>query len=179
MAAVAAAGRHGGEQGVDRAVAVAPDGIAYAVDADPGTLDELKEAADERSVSTLKPVLTRRDRLELPEPVDLLFVSATYHHLRNPVDYFAAARLMLRPAGRVAILESRLEGLLARERVTFYNGIDPTRPSLHFGNLVLLVTMRRLQLAGHRPIGLVGGATGLVSAFGISPEVADKNYFVD
>ncbi len=38
----------------------------------------------------------------------------------------------------------------------------PTAPSLHFGNLVLLVTMRRLQLAGHRPVGLVGGATGLV-----------------
>jgi tyrosyl-tRNA synthetase len=46
--------------------------------------------------------------------------------------------------------------------VTFYGGFDPTAASLHFGNLVLLVTMRRLQLAGHRPIGLVGGATGLV-----------------
>ncbi|HVM24793.1 MAG TPA: tyrosine--tRNA ligase [Candidatus Limnocylindrales bacterium] len=46
--------------------------------------------------------------------------------------------------------------------VTYYGGFDPTAPSLHFGNLVLLVTMRRLQLAGHRPIGLVGGATGLV-----------------
>jgi tyrosyl-tRNA synthetase len=46
--------------------------------------------------------------------------------------------------------------------VTFYGGFDPTAPSLHFGNLVLLVTMRRLQRAGHRPIGLVGGATGLV-----------------
>ena len=46
--------------------------------------------------------------------------------------------------------------------VTFYGGFDPTAPSLHFGNLVLLVTMRRLQQAGHRPIGLVGGATGLV-----------------
>jgi len=96
------------------AAAVAPDGIAYAADADQGTLDELKEAADERSISTLKPVVTRRDRLELPEPVDLLFVSATYHHLRNPGDYFAAARPLLRPKGRVAILESRLEGLLAR-----------------------------------------------------------------
>jgi len=96
------------------AAAVAPDGIAYAADSDQGTLDELKEAADERSISTLKPVVTRRDRLELPEPVDLLFVSATYHHLRNPGDYFAAARPLLRPNGRVAILESRLEGLLAR-----------------------------------------------------------------
>ncbi|HEX7069143.1 MAG TPA: tyrosine--tRNA ligase [Candidatus Limnocylindria bacterium] len=46
--------------------------------------------------------------------------------------------------------------------VTYYGGFDPTAPSLHFGNLVLLVTMRRLQMAGHRPIGLVGGATGLV-----------------
>lgn len=46
--------------------------------------------------------------------------------------------------------------------VTFYAGFDPTAESLHFGNLVQLVTMRRLQLAGHRPVGLVGGATGLV-----------------
>jgi tyrosyl-tRNA synthetase len=47
-------------------------------------------------------------------------------------------------------------------RVTFYCGFDPTAPGLHIGNLVLLLTMRRLQLAGHRPIGLVGGATGLI-----------------
>ena len=46
--------------------------------------------------------------------------------------------------------------------VTFYGGFDPTAPGLHIGNLVLLLTMRRLQLAGHRPIGLVGGATGLI-----------------
>jgi tyrosyl-tRNA synthetase len=47
-------------------------------------------------------------------------------------------------------------------RVTVYGGFDPTAPGLHIGNLVLLVTLRRLQLAGHRPIGLVGGATGLI-----------------
>jgi len=47
-------------------------------------------------------------------------------------------------------------------RVTLYGGFDPTAPGLHIGNLVLLVTLRRLQLAGHRPIGLVGGATGLI-----------------
>ena len=47
-------------------------------------------------------------------------------------------------------------------RVTFYGGFDPTAPGLHIGNLVLLLTMRRFQLAGHRPIGLVGGATGLI-----------------
>jgi tyrosyl-tRNA synthetase len=47
-------------------------------------------------------------------------------------------------------------------QVTVYVGFDPTAPSLHIGNLVQLLTLRRLQLAGHRPIGLVGGATGLI-----------------
>src|SRR5579859_1007900 len=47
-------------------------------------------------------------------------------------------------------------------QVTLYGGFDPTAASLHIGNLVLLLTMRRLQRAGHRPIGLVGGATGLI-----------------
>ena len=55
-----------------------------------------------------------------------------------------------------------LRAAMATGPLTYYGGFDPTAPSLHFGNLVLLVTMRRLQLAGHRPIGLVGGATGLV-----------------
>jgi len=55
-----------------------------------------------------------------------------------------------------------LRKALSGGRVTFYAGFDPTAPGLHIGNLALLLTMRRLQLAGHRPIGLVGGATGLI-----------------
>ena len=46
--------------------------------------------------------------------------------------------------------------------VTVYCGFDPTAAGLHIGNLVQLLTLRRIQLAGHRPIGLVGGATGLI-----------------
>ncbi len=46
--------------------------------------------------------------------------------------------------------------------VKFYLGFDPTAPSLHVGNLVVLLVMRRFQLAGHIPLPLVGGATGLV-----------------
>ncbi len=95
-------------------VAVAPGGIVYAADASAGTLGDLRRAADERGITNLEPVLTSRRRLELPEPVDLLFVSATYHHLRDPVRYFGEARPLLRPTGRVAILESRLEGVAAR-----------------------------------------------------------------
>jgi tyrosyl-tRNA synthetase len=58
--------------------------------------------------------------------------------------------------------EAELEKLLAGDPVTYYCGFDPTAPSLHLGNLVQLLTMRRLQLAGHRPLALVGGSTGLV-----------------
>ncbi|SDS11379.1 tyrosyl-tRNA synthetase [Nocardioides scoriae] len=46
--------------------------------------------------------------------------------------------------------------------VRFYVGFDPTAPSLHMGNLVQLLTARRLQLAGHTPYALVGGATGMI-----------------
>jgi tyrosyl-tRNA synthetase len=55
-----------------------------------------------------------------------------------------------------------LRQALGSGQVTFYCGFDPTAPGLHIGNLVQLLTMRRLQLAGHRPVGLVGGATGLI-----------------
>ncbi|CAN5595010.1 tyrosine--tRNA ligase [soil metagenome] len=55
-----------------------------------------------------------------------------------------------------------LKSLLAGPPITYYCGFDPTAPSLHLGNLVQLLLMRRLQLAGHRPLGLVGGSTGLI-----------------
>jgi tyrosyl-tRNA synthetase len=55
-----------------------------------------------------------------------------------------------------------LKRLLAGGPITYYCGFDPTAPSLHLGNLVQLLLMRRLQLAGHRPLGLVGGSTGLI-----------------
>jgi tyrosyl-tRNA synthetase len=55
-----------------------------------------------------------------------------------------------------------LRGALDAGTVTFYCGFDPTAAGLHIGNLVQLLTMRRLQQAGHRPIAIVGGATGLI-----------------
>lgn len=55
-----------------------------------------------------------------------------------------------------------LRDVLAGDPITYYCGFDPTAPSLHLGNLVQLLLMRRLQLAGHRPLALVGGSTGLI-----------------
>ncbi|GGA74098.1 tyrosine--tRNA ligase [Pseudoclavibacter endophyticus] len=55
-----------------------------------------------------------------------------------------------------------LRAKLGGDPITYYCGFDPTAPSLHLGHLVQLLLLRRLQLAGHKPLGLVGGSTGLV-----------------
>ena len=54
-----------------------------------------------------------------------------------------------------------LESALAKP-ISLYLGVDPTAPSMHLGNLVVFLVLKRFQVAGHRPIALVGGATGLV-----------------
>jgi tyrosyl-tRNA synthetase len=58
--------------------------------------------------------------------------------------------------------EDALRKAFADGPVTFYVGFDPTAPSLHFGNLVQMIAARRLQEAGHTPLILVGGSTGLI-----------------
>ena len=58
--------------------------------------------------------------------------------------------------------EDALRKALNETKLTYYIGFDPTAPSLHLGNLVQLLIMRRLQLAGHKPLALIGGSTGLV-----------------
>ena len=55
-----------------------------------------------------------------------------------------------------------LDALLGRESVTLYCGFDPTADSLHIGSLVPILVLKRFQLAGHKPIALVGGATGMI-----------------
>lgn len=58
--------------------------------------------------------------------------------------------------------QGALAELLEGEPFVYYCGFDPTAPSLHLGHLVQLLLMRRLQLKGHKPLGLVGGSTGLI-----------------
>ncbi|MCQ3807612.1 MAG: tyrosine--tRNA ligase [Acidimicrobiaceae bacterium] len=58
--------------------------------------------------------------------------------------------------------EAALRDLLEPSGVSVYHGIDPTAPSLHLGNLIGVLVLRRFQDAGHRPIALVGGATGMI-----------------
>ncbi|SDH73319.1 tyrosine--tRNA ligase [Alteribacillus bidgolensis] len=55
-----------------------------------------------------------------------------------------------------------LNNLLNEKQITMYCGFDPTGDSLHIGHLLTIITLRRFQLAGHKPLALVGGATGLI-----------------
>ena len=70
--------------------------------------------------------------------------------------------LVWRGLVHVSTDQAALKELLAGDPITYYCGFDPTAPSLHLGNLVQLLVLRRIQLAGHKPLGLVGGSTGLI-----------------
>jgi tyrosyl-tRNA synthetase len=85
-----------------------------------------------------------------------------HHPANDPTFDDVWDELVWRGLVHVSTDPTELKRLLAGDPITFYCGFDPTAPSLHLGNLVQLLTMRRIQLAGHRPIGLVGGSTGLI-----------------
>ncbi len=69
----------------------------------------------------------------------------------------------LRTRGLVErVSDDALGDILDKEPVAFYTGYDPTASSLQIGNLFAIITMRRLQLAGHKPVIIIGGATGMI-----------------
>ena len=90
---------------------------------------------------------------------------ATPESLRSQSNDPAFAHILdeLKWRGLVALStdENELREALSA-KLTYYCGFDPTAASLHLGNLVQLLTMRRLQLAGNSPLALIGGSTGLV-----------------
>ena len=71
---------------------------------------------------------------------------------------------VLKERGLIAqvTLEDEIRELLGRDKVTFYIGFDPTADSLHVGHFLQMVVMKHMQDAGHRPIALIGGGTGMV-----------------
>jgi len=68
----------------------------------------------------------------------------------------------LRWRGMIHNIMPGTEEQLAKEQTTAYVGIDPTADSLHIGHLVSVMMMKHLQMAGHKPIFVIGGATGMI-----------------
>lgn len=64
--------------------------------------------------------------------------------------------------GMIHSMMTGTDKLLEREQVTAYVGIDPTADSLHIGHLCGVMMLRHLQRAGHKPLALIGGATGMI-----------------
>ncbi|HEM6492524.1 TPA: tyrosine--tRNA ligase [Streptococcus suis] len=75
----------------------------------------------------------------------------------NIFEELKARSLVFQTTDEEALVKALTEG-----QVSYYTGYDPTADSLHLGHLVAILTSRRLQLAGHKPYALVGGATGLI-----------------
>jgi arsenite methyltransferase len=107
-AKVADLGSGGGYFTFPLAAAVGTQGLVYAVDIDEGMNAFVLREARERGLANVRTVLAAEDDPRLPEPVDLLFTSNTYHHLANRTAYFRRIRERdLAPGGRVAVIEFR------------------------------------------------------------------------
>jgi arsenite methyltransferase len=119
-AKVADLGSGGGYFTFPLAEAVGPNGLVYAVDVDEGMNSFVRSEARERGLANVRTVLAAEDDPRLPERVDLLFTSNTYHHLGDRAAYFRRVRERhLAPGGRVAIVEFRPEvGSHSTERST-------------------------------------------------------------
>jgi SAM-dependent methyltransferase len=86
-----------------------PQGKVYAVDIEPDMVRYLGERAEREHLKNLIPVTGRADDPKLPEKVDLVLLVDVYHHIEDRVAYFRRLRESLRPGGRVAIIDFRLD----------------------------------------------------------------------
>jgi arsenite methyltransferase len=87
------------------ALAIAPDGVAYAVDVDEALLAIVARSAAEQKIANIQIVKAESADPKLPEPVDLLFICDTLHHIGDQGPYLRNLRKYLRPGGRVAIID--------------------------------------------------------------------------
>jgi arsenite methyltransferase len=102
--------------------AVGPTGRVYAVDTDTALLRAIPREASRNGLANVTIVQAADGALGLPTPVDIVFLSNVFHHLTNQAEYFSSARDQLAPGGRVAIIESRPQGVFAR---LFGHATDP------------------------------------------------------
>ena len=86
-----------------------PEGKVFAADVEPDMVRYLGERAQRDHVANLLPVQASADAANLPEPVDLILVVDTYHHIGNRTAYFSKLKASLRPGGRLAIIDFKAD----------------------------------------------------------------------
>ena len=86
-----------------------PEGKVFAADVEPAMVRYLAARAEREHLANLTPVQARADAANLPEPVDLIVVVDTYHHIDDRTRYFAALQSSLRPSGRLVIIDFKAD----------------------------------------------------------------------
>ncbi|HLX16282.1 MAG TPA: class I SAM-dependent methyltransferase [Bradyrhizobium sp.] len=92
-----------------RIAKLVPEGKLFSVDIEPDMLRYLRERAHRENLSVLVPILASAENANLPEPVDLVLVVDTYHHIDNRIAYFSKLKASLRPNGRLAIVDFKTD----------------------------------------------------------------------
>lgn len=115
---VADIGAGGGYFSLRFAEVVGRKGQVYATDTNSEFLEFVRESANKGWLSNIRTILITESGLELPEKsLDLVFIRNVYHHLQNRVEYFRKLRALLKPGGRVAIIEYKRGGLFSFRRI--------------------------------------------------------------
>lgn len=99
-----------------RLARAAPQGRVYAVDLEPEMVTHLEQRAKQEKLAHLHAVLAMPDDARLPEPVDLVLLVNTYHHIADRTDYFRTLAKSLKPGGRLAIIDFRMDAPIGPPR---------------------------------------------------------------
>ncbi len=92
-----------------RIAKLVPEGKLFSADIEPEMVRYLRERAHHENLNVLVPILASAESANLPEPVDLVLVVDTYHHIDNRIAYFSKLRASLRPNGRLAIVDFKAD----------------------------------------------------------------------
>ncbi len=84
-----------------------PKGKVYGIDIEEGMVNYLNERAKREGIANLKSILAKLDNPGIPQPVDIVFICNTYHHIENRTDYFRRLRKDFRPGGKLVIVDFR------------------------------------------------------------------------
>jgi cyclopropane fatty-acyl-phospholipid synthase-like methyltransferase len=97
-------------------------GVVYAVDVDSELLKHVERTAQEQKLANIKPILASETDPKLPEPVDLITIIDTLHHIGNQAEYLKGLKKYLRPGGRVAVIDFSRDWPAGHEKMIYTVG---------------------------------------------------------